>query len=99
MYRGTNPIIEMELNCDTSLIEVMYVTFKQGNGVVFEKEASACTFDGTKASVQLTQEETLLLKAGVPLLVQVRVKLTDGRVMASEIERLNVLDVFKEGVI
>ena len=99
MFRGTTTIIEMNLDIDTSLIEKMYVTFVQKNDIKFEKEACDCSFNGTTASVQLTQEETLGLTAGEPLKVQVRCKLTDGSVIASKVEVLRVEDVFNEEVI
>lgn len=99
MFRGTTPIIEMNLSIDTSTIEVLVISFVQRGVLKFEKEACDCSFDGTKASIQLSQEETLDLEAGFVVEVQAKAKLNDGTVMASEIERLEVRDVFHKEVI
>lgn len=98
-YRGTNPVICIEVNFDTTLLEEGYVTFVQNGKIAFEKTVHECECEGNMVMCQLTQEETLELKAGQPLKVQMRVKLTDGTIGASDVECLVVNEIFKDGVI
>ena len=98
MRRGTNPIIKLEVNIDTTLIEDVYVTFKQ-NEIEVEKVMSDCTLDTGFIKTQLTQEETLSFKYGEPVQCQARIKMTDGTVCATNINKLVVYDILKDGVI
>lgn len=98
MYRGTTPTIKIELDIDTTLLESGYVTFKQENEVVLEKEICNCELEGNLISFKLTQEETLSLKVG-SVVAQLRVKQKDGTTIAYDPFQVYVKDVFKEGVI
>ncbi len=98
MRRGTNPIINIEVNIDIDLITEGYVTFKQGD-VTVEKTISECSLENSCICVQLEQEDTLSFKAGLAVQVQARLKLSDGTICATDINRLQVQDVLKDGEI
>lgn len=98
MYRGTTPTVEIEVDFDTTLLETGFVTFKQENEVVLEKEICDCELDENLISLKLTQEETLSFKCG-SVLGQLRVKLNDGTTIAYDPFKIPVKDVFKEGAI
>lgn len=97
MYRGTNPIIRLQVELDTSLIEDVYVTFSQDN-VNIEKTFEDCTISEGVIAVNLTQDETLSLKVGI-VQVQARIKLSDETLLATEIFNIPVQKILKEGVI
>lgn len=99
MYRGTTPKVIIELDVKVSDIEVAYLTFTQNNIVMFEKTLDDCHCADNVLTCVLTQDETLSLAAGVPLVIQARVKMKDGTATASGLQIIKVLDVFKDGVI
>lgn len=98
MRRGTNPIVKMELNLDTSLIQECYITFKQNN-IEIEKTVSDCSIEEGCVSVQLSQDETLSFVTKYPVLTQARIKLSDGTICATDIIKLHVDEIIKDGEI
>lgn len=50
-------------------------------------------------SFQLTQEDTLLLDDGCKAEIQARILTVDGDAFASQIKRVEVEDILKDGVI
>lgn len=96
MHRGTNPKVYIETDIDTSLIEDVKVTFKQGD-VIFKKRKADCTFEDGLIITQLTEEETLQFKATPkPLQIQARVKLTDGTKIANDALEVKVKDIIDD---
>lgn len=91
------------------MIEELFVTYSQNGKKVLEKKLSDGRLSTTNNSyiVTLSQEDTLSFTPSfltnpqkVNLVVmQLRVKLVDGRVLASDIIKEKVYDVLKEGVI
>lgn len=88
-------------NFDTSLIAEMYVTIAQGEKTVLEKTLSDCSCSGTSVSLALTQEDTLRLQQQPHSRaeMQIRVRTTAGEALASDIMRVYVGRILKEGVI
>ena len=99
MYRGTTPTLRFALPFDTNLVQKAYITFYQQDRKQIEKQLSDCQIVNNQLVVTLTQEETLRFVTNVPLLMQARVVLSDGRVLASKVVRTVVHDILKEGVI
>lgn len=101
MIRGTTPTLEFTLPFDTSLIAEMYVTIAQGEKTVLEKTLSDCSCSGTSVSLALTQEDTLRLQQQPHSRaeMQIRVRTTAGEALASDIMRVYVGRILKEGVI
>lgn len=100
MRRGTNPELLFELP-EAITIAVLYITFKQGDHIVLEKDLDAVTYEQEKGIIHLplTQEDTLQLTDDEPVWVQLRLRDNLGNAVASEPMRVEVGEVFKDGVI
>ena len=92
MIRGTTPTLEFTMPFDTSLIAELYITITQ-NG--------ACNCNDTSVSLTLTQEDTLRLeqKPYSDSEMQIRVRTIAGEALASNIMRIYVGRILKDGVI
>ena len=106
MIRGTTPTVTINLDFNSQDIETLYITFKQDNVVLFEKDLDDCTILSETVMCTLTQEDTLKLNETSQnngskkwLNVQCRCRLKDGTCLANEIEKLEILGILKEGVI
>lgn len=100
MTRGTTPTIKIKLiNCDVSILQSAYVTFKQ-----FDKELTKTGDDieidyiENMIIVRLSQEDTLLFYP-MDVEVQVRAVLTDGNAIASKVQKMPMHRVLKNEVI
>lgn len=98
MIRGTTPTLTFNLGVKISDLSDIYITFSQNGKTVLERK------DGQpegkhSVKIELTQEETLAFEVDPVLLVQVRAKSKQGDALASNIMRINVEDVLKEGKI
>lgn len=101
MIRGTTPKLEFELPFDTLLIAKMYVTISQNNRVVIEKTIADCNCQGSAVTLALTQEDTLKFQQNSreTAEIQIRIRTKDGNALASNIIRVFVGRILKEGVI
>lgn len=101
MIRGTTPTLEFTLPFDTSLIAEMYITMSQNDKVVLEKSMADCNCFGMVITLNLTQEDTLKLeqKPGAQAEIQIRIRTKEGEALASDIMRVYVGRILKEGVI
>lgn len=101
MYRGTTPTLYLELDTELDLTNVieMWVTLKSPtvevtktlNEVVFDSETNTIT-------VTLSQDETLAFYKGVAE-VQVRIRTSENLAYATDIAKVEVGKILKEGVI
>ncbi len=100
MIRGTTPTIKFTTSIETALLNTAYITFSQNGKVVFEKTLSECTLETKAITLKLTQEETLKLQSGISKVeIQIRAKTADGTVMATDIFKVPVDKILKEGII
>ncbi len=99
MIRGTTPRLEFTLPFDVSQIEKSYITFMQDNTIVLDKTFDDCEAVENMLIVNLTQEETLKLKAGKVVEMQIRVRTISGDALASNIIRVNAERILRDGVI
>ena len=99
MIRGTTPRLKFTLPFDTSQIAESYITFSQDETIKMDKSLEECEAYGNTLTVVLTQEETLSLASGKFVEIQVRVKTVSDDVLASNIIRVNVDRILREGVI
>ncbi len=101
MIRGTTPTLEFTLPFDTSSIEEMYITMSQNDKVVLEKAMADCSCSGKAITLNLTQEDTLKLeqKPDAQAEIQIRIRTKEGEALASDIIRVYVGRILKEGVI
>ena len=71
----------------------------QDNTIVLDKTFDDCEAVENMLIVNLTQEETLKLKAGRAVEMQVRVRTISGDALASNIIRVNAERILRDGVI
>lgn len=95
MHRGTNPKIKIEVNVDTSLIVDARVTLKQ-DAYVVKKKYAECTISEGFITTQLTEDDTLGLKAGKEVEIQAKVKLSDGTIACTNISKIYVKENLDE---
>ena len=98
MRRGTTPTNTFTVDTDLTSAEAVYVTYKQGNHVLVEKDIDDLTITSTKVEVTLTQEDTLAFSNG-SVQIQIRAKFGDGAAIASNIIVASVDQILKDGVI
>lgn len=80
-------------------VEVVYITYVQSNNIVFEKNINDCSFSEGRISVDLSQEETLMLSDKVAIKAQIRVRLKNGVTTKSNIVEARTDYLLKDGVI
>lgn len=101
MIRGTTPTLEFTMPFDTSLIAELYITITQNGATALEKTLSDCNCNDTSVSLTLTQDDTLRLeqKPYSDSEMQIRVRTIAGEALASNIMRIYVGRILKDGVI
>ncbi len=112
MYRATTPVHSFVFSTDPAQFEKILITYAHAkeNKIILEKTEDDLTFSQettdageTKyiASLQLTQEEANLFHTfyGEMVFVQVRVKQSNGTVLASDKKTLYVKDVLNDEVL
>ena len=92
MRRGTNPVLTFELP-EAITISALYITFQQNRQTVLEKDLTAVTYDKENGII------TLLFSELEPVWVQLRLRDNLDNAIASEPMRVNVGEIFKDGVI
>lgn len=102
--RGTTPTHIFKTSVDLTNAQELFLTYKQGNKLCFEKTIEDVTIERdeeemTIIKVTLSQVETLSLKAHEVVDVQARVKLPNEKAIASDIINVPVSGILKEGVI
>ena len=98
MFRGTTPTNVFNVDVDLTNAEVIYITYKQQNKVVFEKTKDDITVTENSLTVKLTQEETLKLTER-EVEIQIRARFSDGTALASNIIKTTASKILKDGVI
>ena len=101
MRRGTTPKIIFNTDLDLTSVEEIYVTFQQEGETIVEKDKTEIEIDGSRIIVSLSQADTLLfhLDPRDTVLVQIRVKFENDTAMASNILKVRVKVILKEGEI
>lgn len=99
MYRYTTPTLQFNLPIETNILDECYVTIKQSEGVLIEKQLAEMTAEDKTLKITLTQEETALLKANEYMYIQLRCKDKNANAYASKIFKIATEQVLKEGVI
>lgn len=99
MHRYTTPTLQFDLPIETSTLEECYVTIKQSEGILIEKQLAEMTAEDKTLKLTLTQEETALLKANEYMYIQLRCKDEKANAYASKIFKVAAEQVLKEGVI
>lgn len=101
MWRGTTPTLKFNLKFDVSKIDVLWITFKQGKNIIFEKQLPDCqlSYEKNQIIVTLSQSETLMLTADKDLLIQLRVGFTNSKRGVSKLITTYVNDILHDGEI
>ena len=103
IIRGTTPTITITVTSelDFTAIQQVWVYISQQNKVKIDKLISDVSFDpeNKQILVTLSQDDTLALKAGNEALFQIRLLLNNGTALATVASRVDVLEVYKGGVI
>lgn len=99
IYRGTTPTIKFKMPFKLDNLSLCYVSLSQNKKLLIDKDISDCTVDDTTISVTLSQAETLSLRSGRDVEVQIRWKLVDDKAFASEAFVDTVEAILKDGEI
>jgi hypothetical protein len=100
MIRGTTPKLTFNLPFETALIKSAYITLKCESGETeIEKELCDCAVDEKSISFTLTQEDTLKLPPCAYVRMQLRVLTHGGEALASNIYKVYVEEILKDGAI
>lgn len=89
MYQGTTPEFSFTLPFNLDQVKSFLITFKQ-NSKVLNFTQDEVRVDGNKIYIKLTQEQTNLFLPDFKCRVQIRCKLLNDSVIASQIESVNV---------
>ena len=87
MYRATTPTHIFTLPFEINLLKTIQITYKQFDKIILQKTGEDCTLTNNAIKLELTQEETLLFAPTAWVQIQLRVVTTEGKVMASKIEK------------
>ena len=98
MYRGTTPThVFKDLPVSREDIAEIWISYAQNGKEVFTLGDTAATFISDNAlEVTLDQEKTLSLSKG-RVEIQMRILLTDGTALASDVVSLPVKEILREG--
>ena len=99
MRRGTTPTHTFTTDIDLTDAEAIYITYKQNDKTVIEKEKTDLTITEDSLTVKLTQNETLAFVLDVPVRMQIRARFADGTAVASQVMSTRADVILKEGVI
>lgn len=102
MRRGTTPTHTFTTDIDLSGADVLFITYQQNGHNLLEKNIDDVTFvteeETYAVQVTLTQEDTLLFCATMPVSVQIRARFGNSAV-ASQIIKTSAEAILKEGEI
>lgn len=100
MRRGTNPVLIFTLP-EAITISALFITFQQNNQTVLEKKLTDVTYEQESGTITLplSQQDTLRFSGREPVWVQIRLRDNLDNAVASEPMRVDVGEIFKDGVI
>ncbi len=102
MRRGTTPTVTYTTPFEADAVAGGYITFKQETGdlqIDIPIEDEAVTVTDNQIAVELTQEQTISLSDDEKCRTQLRLILSNGEVVASNIVKFKVDEILKDGVI
>lgn len=100
IIKGTTPTLKFTFdNIMTESICLAYLTIVQDKKLIIEKDITEATMDDGYIEWTLSQEETLMFNHISSLRIQMRYKLSDGFVGASDIKEVDVEKILKDGEI
>ena len=100
MKRGTTPTHTFSVDVDLTSATAIYLTYKQGNQTIVERDNTEMTVTAESIQVKLTQEETLAFNSAANIQIQIRAVFSDGTAIASDILTVSPAgQILKDGVI
>lgn len=101
MIRGTTPTLMFTTPYTASQVASGYITFTMRGDVVLDVPVSddSVVISDNAISLTLTQQQTLSFQSKATSLVQLRLVLDDGSVVASNIIKITIGDILKDGEI
>ena len=99
IMQGSTPLNRFEFPYPATLAEKVIVTYEQNGETVIEKTDGDVSIDGGYIVVRLSQEETLNLSNEYDVVMQVKVKFTDGNVVPSNLIYASVGEVLNREVL
>lgn len=105
MIRGTTPIhVFSKIPVLSQDIDELWISYLQSGKLILNKSTDSITIEDdldtmtSTAQVKLTQEDTLLFKAG-PASIQMRILLKDGTALASDEVNIVIKRIINDGPI
>lgn len=89
-FRGTTPTHTFTLPFEMDMISDIRITYLQNQKEVFVKGMEDIEISDNEVSLTFTQEETYQFQASEEVLVQIKIKTTEGIVLNSDIMRMRV---------
>ena len=97
----TTPTHTFTLPFETDILDLVEITYKQGNVIRLVKKSTddSVTMDGKDVVVELTQEETLLFLPELPVFIQVCVLSKQGDALTSNVIKAPVSGVLNPDIL
>ncbi|MDR0671879.1 MAG: hypothetical protein LBF64_06155 [Oscillospiraceae bacterium] len=101
MRRGTTPahVFKTKLDLTPENVEKLFITYAQNGSVRVEKTLADAVLAEKSVAVSLTQADTLRFDPDTIVSIQIRVLFADGTAIASNVLRVPVEIVLKDGEI
>ena len=101
MIRGTTPTLMFTTPYTADQVTSGYITFTMRGYVVLDIPVSddSVVISDNAISLTLTQQQTLSFQSKATSLVQLRLVLDDGSAVASNIIKITIGDILKDGEI
>lgn len=97
MRRGTTTTLGFKIPFDTGEITILNISFEQKGQIVLEKTLTDCVLNSDSILCPLSESDTLKLMGSTHVKIQLRVKKTNGDVIASDIMNGFVERIIKDG--
>lgn len=99
IYQGSTPTNEITVPFPKNLIDKVVVTYYQDGKIVLEKHTDDLTISDYSVTAELNQEDTLRFEADKMVVIQIKVKTTDGDVIPSDNMYASVYKVLNKEVL
>lgn len=99
MVKGTTPTLYFECDLEWNDIKELSLVFTQKDKLVLKFTKEACSYEDGNLIVTLTQEQSFTFDEHSIIEMQIKIKLTDGTVLASNIIQSTVGKILDEEII
>lgn len=99
IYQGSTPTNEISVPFPAETIAEAVITYEQDGAVVLEKHTEDLAIADYSVTAELTQEETLRFDADKMVVIQIKVKTTNGKVIPSDKMYASVYEVLNKEVL